>query len=108
MKNLVLFFAGVFSLVSFIYSNAESDPFGVKISLKSLSKTSPSVAYAASSSIVDGYQPAASNVIVWDSVDSHDTGVFSNSFSKDDVDALCFSPSKELKKHPKYNMWCNK
>lgn len=105
MKHYILLIAGTLSLSTLLLTNASSDPFGIKSDLQNLTSLSPSIAYAASSSIVDGYQPAANNVIIWDTQDDNDMS-FQNKLSNDDIEALCVSPSKELQEHPSYKRWC--
>jgi|TARA_Y100000310_G_scaffold92562_1_gene90214 hypothetical protein len=104
MKSYIIFAIGVLSLGAFLLTSTNTDPFGLKSDVQAFTSLNPSVAYAASSSIVDGYQPAASNLIIWHTDD--DSAPNQTSLRQDDIDALCESPSLELKEHPSYKRWC--
>lgn len=102
MKTLIFLLVGVTSLVTILIFSSNTDPFGLKMAFKQVGALNPSVAYAASPSIVDGYQPATSTLITWHG-ESNDDSV---ELTKGDKLSLCASNSEVIKNHPKYQKWC--
>jgi len=109
MKSMILLVIGITTIFAAILFNAETDPFGTKSAMHKLSSLNPTVAYAASSSVIDGYQPSSATLVTWHaSGDSASNGMIKiqNNLTKDDKIALCSSASEEIQSHPKYKKWC--
>ena len=109
MKTLLVLFIGLLSLAAAMSFNAKTDPFGAQSAMHKVTSMNPTVVYAASPSIVDGHQPAATNLITWHSTSLSPTPMdgVEVKLSSEDKGALCASPNESIKSHPKYQRWCN-
>ncbi len=107
MKTFVMVIMGLAALCAALVLNANTDPFGTQKFAHKLTEKNPSIAYAASSSIVDGYQLSAQTEIVWHEASVDKTvGKINNSLSDRDVSALCSTANDTVKGHESYQKWC--
>ncbi|MAH54670.1 MAG: hypothetical protein CL531_00195 [Aestuariibacter sp.] len=88
-----LLFAAIFSF--------DSDPFSARSMVSEVRVFSPAIAYAASSTTVDGYNAASHTQISWDAP------VASSEDKEGEMVILCQNPSEALKSHPRYQDWCH-
>lgn len=51
--------------VAFLLFGTKTDPFGIKYELSSIGQGQPQVVFAASGSVVDGYQASAHTELTW-------------------------------------------
>jgi hypothetical protein len=102
MKIMAFLVTCIAAFCATAYMSFDTDPFQTRNALHGLTEMAPSVAYADSTLLIAG---DTASTMTWEksNVSSYKSVM---SVVESDIDALCESPSKEFREHPRYDEIC--